>query len=331
MLEILKVCYDNTSSTVKVEDTKSPSFKIKTGVRQGCVLAPLLFILYMQAIIQNIINQNVGGIDLNFRLDTNMINRRNLKAKKKTKACKITDLMFADDCALFAETPEQLQLLVDLFTTESRKLGLKVNESKTEVMFVNMEPIPITINGRTLKEVQCFKYLGSNIQNNGRLESEINHRINAANQAFRNLYQRIWKPHEISLKTKLQIYQTVVLSTLLYSSETWTVLSADLKKLNAFHLKSLRTICRVKWEEMIPNEEILKRTNMMSIENLVRQRRMRWAGHLSRMSEDRTPLQVAFGELKTGLRPQQKPKKRWIDLVKHDLKEIGIDSTNWRD
>lgn len=44
MLEILKVCYDNTSSTVKVEDTKSPSFKIKTGVRQGCVLAPLLFI-----------------------------------------------------------------------------------------------------------------------------------------------------------------------------------------------------------------------------------------------------------------------------------------------
>ncbi|KAI5731391.1 hypothetical protein M8J77_009317 [Diaphorina citri] len=82
---------------------------------------------------------------------------------------------------------------------------------------------------------------------------------------------------------------------------------------------------------MIPNEEILKRTNMMSIENLVRQRRMRWAGHLSRMSEDRTPLQVAFGELKTGLRPQQNPKKRWIDLVKHDFKEIGIDSTNWRD
>ncbi|KAI5731653.1 hypothetical protein M8J77_013841 [Diaphorina citri] len=63
-----------------------------------------------------------------------------------------------------AQTPEQLQLLVDLFATESRKLGLKVNESKTEVMFVNMEPIPITINGRTLKEVQCFKYLGSNIQ-----------------------------------------------------------------------------------------------------------------------------------------------------------------------
>jgi hypothetical protein len=82
---------------------------------------------------------------------------------------------------------------------------------------------------------------------------------------------------------------------------------------------------------MIPNEEILKRTNMMSIENLVRQRIMRWAGHLSRMSEYRTPLQVAFGKLKTGLRPQQKPKRRWIDLVKHDLKEIGIGSTNWKD
>lgn len=130
----------------------------------------------------------------------------------------------------------------------------------------------------------------------------------------------------------MRIYQTVVLSTLLYeySSETWTVLEKDLNTLNAFHLKSLRTICRVNWEEMVPNEEILKRTNMMSVTNLIRQRRMRWAGHLSRMNADRTPQQVAFGELGIGKRPQQKPKKRWTDLLKRDVKETNIDPNQWR-
>lgn len=63
---------------------------------------------------------------------------------------------------------------------------------------------------------------------------------------------------------------------------------------------------------------------MQRIENIIRQRRLRWVGHLSRRPEDRIPHKIAFSELKKGRRPQYKPKKRWIDLLKEDIHLVGL-------
>lgn len=109
LLQIIKSLHEDTISFVRTENNVTPPFIVKTGVRQGCVLAPLLFIIYMQIIIYNVAKKNIGGIDLNFRNDTNMFNRRNLKATTKTKKVHLLDLMFADDCALLAKTPETLR------------------------------------------------------------------------------------------------------------------------------------------------------------------------------------------------------------------------------
>ncbi|KAI5731024.1 hypothetical protein M8J77_003494 [Diaphorina citri] len=334
LLEIIKSFHTDTKTIVQVENCKIPAFSVKTGVRQGCVMAPLLFIIYMQIIINNITNKNIGGIDLNFRNDSNMFNRRNLKATTKIKQLHLLDLMFADDCALFAETPELLQELTNAFVEEAKKLGLQVNESKTEVMFVNTPAADIYINNTKLQTTQSFKYLGTHIQTNGRVDDDINQRINKASMAFQSLYQRLWKPHEITLRTKLMVYEAVVLSTLLYSAECWTALSKHVKTLNAFHLRCLKTICKIKWTDKIPNdsnEEVLERTNTFSIDNILKNKRLKWAGHISRMDENRAPHQIAFSELKKGERPQTKPKKRWIDILKEDLKELNINIANWRE
>ncbi|KAI5728542.1 hypothetical protein M8J77_017657 [Diaphorina citri] len=69
---------------------------------------------------------------------------------------------------------------------------------------------------------------------------------------------------------------------------------------------------------------------MLKIDELIRVRRLRWAGHVSRMSPERVPHQVAFSQLSEGLRLQQKPKKRWTDLVKNDLKVLNIMESDWR-
>lgn len=232
--------------------------------------------------------------------------------------------MFADDCALVADSPETLQELLDTFVSETEKFGLKVNEAKTEVMIINAPSKEIHSKGKVIKEVEHFKYLGSNIQSNGCIDKEINQRLFNASQAFQKLYHRVWKRHEINLKTKLLVYNSIVLSTLLYASETWTSKKTDIKKLNSFHTKCLRSILKLTWKDKIPNEEILKRSNMLSIENIIRVKRLRWAGHLSRMSENRVPQQIIFGELKRGERPQKKPKLRWMDMLKKDLTEQNI-------
>lgn len=206
--------------------------------------------------------------------------------------------MFADDSALVAKTPEALHEVLNIFNEEAKKFGLKVNETKTEVMFVNCSSTVITMNDKTIKETNNFKYLGRNIQNNYQIKNEVNHRINCASQSFQKLYSRVWKRHEINLKTKLLVYQTIVLSTLLYSSETWTLLEEDLKRINTFHQRCLRTICKISWKDRISNEEVLRRTKMLTAENLIKIRRLKWGGHIiSRMNDERPSYQVAFSEI----------------------------------
>ncbi|KAL1447078.1 hypothetical protein WDU94_005521 [Cyamophila willieti] len=330
ILSILKLLHQNTTSSVLIDGESSESFEVRTGVKQGCVLAPALFLLYIQAIINKAKETVLGGINLTYRTDTNMFNRRGLKSISKVNTTQIRELMFADDAALIEKTPEKLQSLVSAFADAAKSLGLNVNVQKTEVMFVNCPSKEIKLNGQTLKEVDVFKYLGSKISRNGDITCEVKNRINAANQAFAKLYIRVWKPHHLCLKTKIQIYKTIVLSTLLYSSECWTLKSKHLQELNAFHLRCLRSLAQISWKDMIPNEEVLRRTNMLKIDEIIRTRRLRWAGHISRMSVDRIPHQIAFSQLSEGTRRQQKPKKRWTDLIKNDLKLLNINEKSWR-
>ncbi|KAL1448183.1 hypothetical protein WDU94_005664 [Cyamophila willieti] len=330
LLIILKLLHQDTTSTVLVEGETSEPFDNRTGVKQGCVLAPVLFLLYIQAIMNKTKTESQSGIDLVFRSDTNMLNKRGLKSASKVKSTKLSELMFADDAALVAKTPDELQNLVNAFNQAAKTFGLNVNVQKTEVMFVNCQSTPIQLNGNTLKEVDSFKYLGSKLTKNGDISCEIKNRVNAANQAFARLYNRVWKPHNLSLKTKIQIYNTIVLSTLLYSSECWTLKAKHIQELNSFHLRCLRTIAHINWKDMIPNEVVLQKTNMLKLDELIRIRRLRWAGHLSRMSEDRIPHQIAFSELSEGKRAQQKPKKRWTDMMRNDLKLLKINEKDWR-
>lgn len=187
------------------------------------------------------------------------------------------------------------------------------------------------INNITLQNVHTFKYLGSKISDCGEITSDINHRISSACQAFGGLKKRVWMSHDLKLHTKLKLYETIVLSTLLYASETWTLLKVHKQKLNAFHLRCLRQILNVKWTDNTPNEEILKRSNMLNVEDLIKMRRLRWAGHVSRMNDNRLPNQIVFSQLKDGIRNRSKPKKRWIDTIKDDLNTLSINTNNWRD
>lgn len=182
------------------------------------------------------------GVDIVHRSDFNMFCRRGLKSKSNVSYSHVAELMFADDdCALVALTPQTLQTVITAFSGTAHSLGLNVNEGKTEVMFINCQPSQITLNSKTLKEVSVFKYLVSMISRSNDPGPEVQNRINAASQAFGKLYVRVWKPHDhdLSLKLKLDIYRSVFLSTLLYSSECWTILGKHIQKLNAFHLRCL--------------------------------------------------------------------------------------------
>ena len=125
------------------------------------------------------------------------------------------------------------------------------------------------------------------------------------------------------------VYNAVVLPTLMYASETWTPKKCDVKPLEAFHQKKLRLILDVKWDDRVTNQQVLIKTNSISVETILLQQNLRWAGHLQRMEESRVPKQLLYGELSSGKRSCGGPKKRFKDHLRNAFKRTGIIEKDW--
>ena len=178
----------------------------------------------------------------------------------------------------------------------------------------------ITIGDHTLEVVENFTYLGSTISSNLSLDAELNTRIGKAASAVARLTKRVWSNAMLTTNTKMRVYQACVLSTLLYGSETWTLYARQERRLNAFHLRSLRKILGITWQDRVPNKNVLERAKTQSMFALLSQRRLRWLGHVVRMQDGRIPKDILYGELTTGTRPTGRPLLRFKDVCKRDLK-----------
>ena len=161
----------------------------------------------------------------------------------------------------------------------------------------------------------------------GSLDKEIAYRISKASQALGRLRNRLLNHHNVTLDTKLKVYRAVVLSSLLYGCETWTVYRRHLKQLERFHQRALRSILGIRWQDRATNTEVFKRTNCISIEAMLLKSCLRWTGHVIRMEDQRIPKQLLFGELEQGHRRQGRPCKRFKDTVKAGLQWCDIPPT----
>ena len=133
----------------------------------------------------------------------------------------------------------------------------------------------------------------------------------------------------ITTETKIKVYRAVVLTALLYGCETWTVYQRHAKKLNHFHTTHLRKLLDVKWQDRIPDTEVLARADLPSIYTILMQSQLRWAGHVVRMSDDRLPKKLLFGELQHGKRSQGGQKKCFRHTLKASLKAFNVDHNTW--
>ena len=98
-----------------------------------------------------------------------------------------------------------------------------------------------------------------------------------------------------------------------------------IRRLDQFHLRCLRKIARVKWQDRIPNTDVLNICGIMGIEAFLLKAQLRWVGHIMRMPDSRIPKQVFLGQLAVGKRLQCGPVLRYKDTLKVNLKQCGID------
>ena len=141
-------------------------------------------------------------------------------------------------------------------------------------------------------------YLGSTIS-----DSELHKCIGKAATTFSRLTKRVWSDKMLTEHTKIQVYTACVVSTLLYGSESWILRARQERKLKVFQLGYLRRILNITWQDKVSNKTILERAETPSMYTLLKQRRLRWLGHVVRMDDSRIPKDLLYEELVQGKRP----------------------------
>ena len=331
---IIRQLHDGMLARVQDNGETSQPFLVSNGVKQGCVLAPTLFSLMFSAMLTDAFKDTDAGINIRFRTDGSIFNLRRLQAKTKAMTDTINDLLFADDCALNATTETSMQQTVDKFSDACHNFGLTISTKKTEVMH---QPAPgkqytepsISVDGQRLSVVDKFTYLGSTLSRNVVIDDEVNARLAKASVAFGRLHKNVWNRRGISVETKIKVYRAIVLPTLLYGCETWTIYRRHARKLNHYHTTCLRKLLGIKWQDKVPDTEVLTRAGLPSIFTVLMRSQLRWAGHVSRMPDHRLPKRLMFGELQHGKRSVGRPKLRFKDTLKASLKAFNISHTGW--
>jgi len=121
------------------------------------------------------------------------------------------------------------------------------------------------------------------------------------------------------------VYKAAILTSLLIGSKTWVLYSHHVRKLEQFHMRCLRKIAHIRWQDKRHNTEVLQICNISGIEALMIAAQFRWTGHLIRMSIDRLPKINFYSELQDGARSRGGQRKRYKDTLKANLKRCSIE------
>ena len=138
----------------------------------------------------------------------------------------------------------------------------------------------------------------------------------------------------LSKNLKIKIYRTIMLPVVLCGCEAWSLTLWEERKLRLFENKVLRRIFGPRRDEVtgewrrLHNEELNDLYSSPNIVRVIKSRRMRWAGHVARMGEERGWIGSWWGSRREK-RPLGRPRRRWVDKIRMDLQEGGCGYMDW--
>ena len=301
--DIIRNMYEGINCRVVHGQHVTDAFQVKTGVRQGCLLSPFLFLLAIDWVMKTSTQQKRNGIQW-------------------TLWDQLDDLDFADDLALLAHTQQQMQEKTNIVAATSASMGLNIHKGKSKILKVNATSTsPIMLEGEALEEVESFVYLGSMVDKQGGTDADVKIRIGKARAAFQQL-KNVWVSNNLGSKLKVRIFNTMVKPVLLYGAETWRTTAVNLTRIQSFINNCLRRILRIHWPENISNRELWQRTKQKPIEEEILQKRWRWIGHTLRKPASNTTRQ-ALKWNPQGKRKRGRPRNTWRRELDADIKKIG--------
>ena len=258
-IAMLQQFHTGMRAQVVMAGSQSSSFPVEVGVKQGCVLAPIIFNLLLVAItlVSHCDLQSSDCVGIEYRLDGGLFILRHLQTKNKTSSAVISAIQYADDAAFPSLNADGLQRSLDVMSEAYLRAGLIIKITKTEILCASSpDATTFSINENHLKNSENHTYLGSNLSFSGDLTNEIQRCINVAPSSFGRLSKHVFGNQNLMIHTKIAVYNTVIITTISYGCETWVPYRRHIRLLESFHIRRLQLILGLRWWHKVTHSEL---------------------------------------------------------------------------
>ena len=224
LLAAVQSLYEEGRARVRMAGKESCPFQVWKGVRQGCPLSPWLFNLFIDRIVSEARKMFYGSV----RLTTG----------------EVEVLLFADDLMMMAESEEALQHNMQELNDRLEEWEMKANWQKTRVMRIGRKKdvCNVEVNGQEVEQVEVMKYLGVMISSDGSMDSEVEQRIGMASKMIGAIGRTVLGRKELTKGTKVRVVNAMLIPTLTYGCEAWTLQARHKGQIEAAQMRALRRI-----------------------------------------------------------------------------------------
>ena len=206
-LQIMESMYKEVRFSVKLGNASTPSFTTSVGVKQGCVLSPTLFSMYINDMVDIFNDTDCHPVCIN---DQN-----------------VSCLLYADDLVIVSESATGLQNAISKLENYCVKWNLEINLNKTQIMIFNKAGRTIHnrefyFSNKVIQVANEYKYLGIIFKPSGSFTHAVKHLISKAKKAMFSL-RNVMPQNRISLIPYLRLFDTCIQPILLYGAEIWSL------------------------------------------------------------------------------------------------------------
>ena len=337
MKAVIRQFHDGMKACVRPDDgVCSDWFEVEQGLRQGCVMSPLLFNIFFAAMLNVVLQKFSEESAILAELvhlkepSTSMGPEPAMDYVRRA----VWGMLYADDASIVSRSPQGLAKMMEVIVEACRAFALTVSAKKTETMCMPPPRTPRTMvrieaAGQIYKQVQSFTYQGGAVTETPDMSVEIARRTRACWTRIRRYTRELYGQPKLALSLKTRMVKAEAIEAFLYGCSTWTLRQEYYAKLRTvYHRVLLRIIgaqCKRPDHRMTSYNRALEITGCESIETTLRTRRLLWAGTLLRMSGGRLPKRIMFGNLEGAVRRGRGGKeKEWTDCVQSDIRAFGI-------
>ena len=324
LIRMIKHIYrDNTNCVIQHGKT-SEAFTTNEGLRQGGGLSPCLFTIFMDEIIRKCTSK-AKKLGVGYRF---------------LRRVEISEGAFADDIVVVAEKADDLQTNLEIWHATLKEFEMKLNKTKTKVMVIGQErkDLRIVIDGVPIEQVNHFKYLGVELEEDGRQEMEVNTRIEKTLKLYHLMSKNFIGRTEISTKTKINVFKAVYRPILTFGCESWVLNQKQKNRIQAIEMKYLRRTYGVTIMDKIRSQYIRDELEVDATLNYIERKQLAWWGHLQRMDDDRPTKQVWQAKAQKKKR-RGRPRQTWdaamVEVLNRrektwvEAKELAGDRKEW--